>query len=863
MRGRLWIAALLVLMVALVACGARTPTTTPMVTTEGTEEATPPSTGEPAPTEETAEPRGDLAFPAAEIQNDEGGPVLITGDVEYTNPFFTVGVAEPLIILEDQGGFVARDRNFVIPEESQVMGTITTDFDESPFSYSVNVPIEPDATLNDVDSDGESDTGVMIYAVAYWNNMFGDPFLEERDQGGGGWSGAYASTRVSDDRDNYLEVVGGKYVIYAPDDQQGFPSGFGADGLLFTEDDPIVSIPQGWTVVDMDTDPFTFDRSREPDIDLIEPEGAALDDFSGMSYTEAFDAMLEKFRTEYAFTEYKEIDWDAIAEEFRPRFEQAERRSDVRAYHLALRDFIWSIPDAHVGMDTSVLGDLFQQETSGGLGMSLAETDDRRVLVVFVAEGSPADQAGITFGAEILEINGQPIGDAISASVPWSSPFSNEEVKRLQQLRYVIRFPVGTEVQVTFQRPGGGPTTATMTTVADNESFAFSSFYRGVTGLELPVEFEILDNGYGYVRIYSFFDNQVLTIQLWERMMETLNQNEIPGLIIDLRQNGGGSGWLADQMAAYFFDDRVELGNTGYYDDSTGEFFFDEGDTSTFIPPPDEELRYHGPIALIVGPACASACEFFAYDLTLEDRARIVGHYPTAGAGGSVEDFLMPEQMSVRMTIGRAVDVEGNIHVEGTGVPPTVDIPVTLESLIAQFQEGGDVLLEAAVQTLNTPVGGGVAPSGPPSMDGSRDFIALIQANTPILNDMAREEYEITSQPGETYVYTIAMPTSDEVLWFYAWCTADEAQLADNWSKIQLQMQIDGQAVPLDQFGMYEGSDFGQPCRIYYIVLSDWPVGEHVLSQTVAFTAPLNDGFEDYPAGTHVYEYHVIVQTED
>ena len=47
--------------------------------------------------------------PPADIVNDEGGPVSITGEVPYTNPFFTLGVAAPLVILEDQAGFV--DRN--------------------------------------------------------------------------------------------------------------------------------------------------------------------------------------------------------------------------------------------------------------------------------------------------------------------------------------------------------------------------------------------------------------------------------------------------------------------------------------------------------------------------------------------------------------------------------------------------------------------------------------------------------------------------------------------------------------------------------------------------------------------------------
>ncbi len=210
-------------------------------------------------------------LPPAEIVNDEGGPVAIHGQVTYTNAFFTLGVASPMVILEDQAGFVDRNEAFLLPKASQTLGQITSDFYTSPFSYTIALPIEPQASLRDVDNDGATDTGVMVYAVAYWTNTFGDPFLEERDLYGGGWSTAYASTRVSDDADSKREIIGGKFLVYAPDDQQGFPSGFGADGLLFTADDPTVGLPQGYTVVDLDSEPFTFDRSREIKIDLIEP----------------------------------------------------------------------------------------------------------------------------------------------------------------------------------------------------------------------------------------------------------------------------------------------------------------------------------------------------------------------------------------------------------------------------------------------------------------------------------------------------------------------------------------------------------------------------------------------------------------
>ncbi len=643
----------------------------------------------------------DAAPPPAEIVNDEGGAVAITGEVTYTNTFFTSGVAQPIIILEDQAGFVDRNTGFLMPPSSQVLAQITSDFYTSPFSYSLSLPIQPQGTYRDVDQDSEEEQGVQVYAVAYWSNTWGDPYLEERDLYGGGWSSAYASTLVSGDAENYLEYVGGKLLIYAADDTQGFPSGFGEDGMLFTEDDPIVTLPQGYTVVDMDTDPFTFDRSRSPVIDLLEPPDVALDDFSGMSYTEAFDSMIEKFREEYAFTELKDMDWDALAAEFRPRFEEAEADGDPVAYAFALRDFTWAIPDGHVGAfpDPEELNADFQNAISGGIGMAIGETDDGRIIVRYVTPGGSAEAAGIELGAEVGAFNGTPIGDFVSAVQPYSLPFSSEHNLRLQQLRYAVRFPIGEEVEVTFTNPGGEETTVTLPTTDETQSFSVTSFNRGLTGFELPVEYRVLPSGLVYARVTSFADNDLLTIQLWERMIDTMNQAGIPGLIIDMRQNGGGSGFLADQLAAYFFDEQHELGNTAIYDETTGDFEVDEDRPSIFYPPP-ENLRYYGEVAVLVGPACASACEFFADAMTTEDRSHIVGQYPSAGLGGSVQDFLMPEGIFVRMTIGRAFDENGDIHIEGRGVVPTVQVPINEETFFGSADPVLDYAEAFLLETL-------------------------------------------------------------------------------------------------------------------------------------------------------------------
>ena len=631
----------------------------------------------------------------AEIVNDEGGPVAITGGVNYTNAFFTLGVAQPVVILEDQTGFVTRNEEFVFPEESQALGQITSDFYDSPFSYSLALPIEPQGTLNDVDNDGEEDEGVMVFAIAYWTNTFGDPYLEVRDQYGGGWSTAYASTEVSDEVETEREIIGGSFLIYAPDDEQCFPSGFGDDGLLFTEDDPIVSIPEGYTLVNMDEEPFVFDRTRNPEVDLIEPEGAALEDFSDLSYPEAFDALVDKLSVEYAFTEYKDIDWEALREQYLPRFEEADEENNPVEYLRALRDFSYEIPDGHV--NGPFVAEDFQFATGGGLGIAIRDVDDERVIVNFVLEGTPAEAAGIELGTEILAINGEDVDDVIDASVPASGPFSTDHFRRLQQLRYAIRFPIGEQVEVTFQNEGEEPETVSLEAIPERESFNFSSFNTGLTGFELPLAYDLLeDSGYGYVQIYSFSDNELLTVQLWERMIRSLNQNGVEGLIIDMRQNGGGSGFLADQMAAYFFDEELELGNTGRYQEDIGEFYFNEDYVDRFYLP-SEDLRYSGEVAVLVGPNCASACEFFSYDMTIEDRAAIVGQYPTAGLGGSVDRVLMPLGEFFQFTAGRAVDMNGDIHIEGIGVQPTVEVPVTEETLFTDE----DVVLEAAIEYLN------------------------------------------------------------------------------------------------------------------------------------------------------------------
>ncbi len=789
---------------------------------------------------------------------DPNEPVQITGTVEISNALIVeVYFFERFAMLEDLTGFVQRDYEYQQPLEAQILGPVTVN-DEGEFTYTLNLPAAPLNPLNDVDNNNQEDTGVQIWQVTMSANYFDDPFLGEDETGG--WSANYTSARI--DSENKNELKGGVILVWAPDDQQAFSSGFGDDGLLFTEDDPTSPIAAGYSFVNLDSEPFEFYKETNASLTLYEGE-LTVNDFSALSWTEGFEALHNKVSLEYPFTEMKGINWEALYAEFAPRVAAAEADGDETAYYLALRDYAWSIPDGHVGLSSGEIGNqMFQEETAGGFGFAIIGLDDGRVMAHIVLDDGPAADAGMVWGAEILQWNGQPITDAIAEVVPWSMPFSTEESKLVQQYRYLLRVPLGAEAEVTFKNPEeAAPITAILTASNERETFSATSVYAGFDFNSLPLEYEILENGYGYINLSSLSDDINLIIRLWEWALERMIANEVPAIVIDLRQNSGGSP-LGTLFASYFVTERIDISRSYYYSESSGEF-------ETYGPPsytePDDELYYNGQIGVLVSPACASACEDVAYVLGQLEQTRVFGYYASNGIFGEVArgQYLLPGGYSLQAPTGLTRDMEGNIIIEGSGVVPDVRVPLNEDTVKAQYVDSADVVLDYAIEVMEQPLGAGVTPEFSPTVGSRSEAEAAFQAQTKWLDEFARETYDEAelAQAGQTYLYTVPLNASRDLMWVYPWCTADEASFDDNWSKITVEFALNGENIPIEDFVKLEGVFSGSYCRAYYTVLSDWAVGQHVLTTTVTFSDSLNDGIgeADYPAGTHVFEYHVFV----
>ena len=620
------------------------------------------------------------------------GPVLITGGFEYTNDFVveTYYVAHAVGLL-DMTGFVLRDKEWELPVESQVLGYMDLDAENDSATYRLSLPAVPEGLFNDVDNDSKKEKGLQIFTVGYNPNLTGGVFSEGDDRSLG-WPGYLASVKT--DSENQDEVKGGKLVIWAVDSEQEFPSDFGADGLLFTEDDSVVPVPAGYSVVDLDQSPFAFITDQVVDITLYEPDDIAVKDFSDLSYTEAFDAFFEIVRKEYAFNgfEGKQPDWDAVYADLQPKVARAEDERDAYGYFLALRDFSLVFNDGHVSVSGGDFNYQYNEEhLLGGYGFAVRELDDGRVIVVFILPGGTADQAGMQVGAEIVKFNGDPVGDALE-KVQSFEPQSTDYGKRYEQTVFLTRSGIGESVTVTYKNPGGGTETAQMVSAYDIDSLLAVYLGGPYDEFVLPAEYVLLPSGVGYIRINSNYDDLGLLIRVFERALATFEEIGVPGIIIDMRLNFGGAPL---GLAGFLYDEEIQLGQLEYYSDKTGQFE-PEGPRDKVFP--NENIYSFDKMILLVDQFCFSACEIESYGFSQVPGMVVMGQFPTAGVEGETArgEFLLPEGIEFGIPTGRFTLPDGSIFLEGEGVQPTIRIPVDENSVLS----GEDVVLQNAINTI-------------------------------------------------------------------------------------------------------------------------------------------------------------------
>lgn len=139
-------------------------------------------------------------------------------------------------------------------------------------------------------------------------------------------------------------------------------------------------------------------------------------------------------------------------------------------------------------------------------------------------------------------------------------------------------------------------------------------------------------------------------------------------LIIDLRQNGGGSPTMIQLISSYFFDELKHL-NSFYIrkTDETKQFW-----TQSHVQGPrmtDTDLY------ILTSRRTFSAAEEFTYNMKNMKRATIVGE--TTGGGAHPVEFHYFDKLQFGITVpfGRAINPISGTNWEGTGIKPHIEVP--------------------------------------------------------------------------------------------------------------------------------------------------------------------------------------------
>jgi C-terminal processing protease CtpA/Prc len=174
---------------------------------------------------------------------------------------------------------------------------------------------------------------------------------------------------------------------------------------------------------------------------------------------------------------------------------------------------------------------------------------------------------------------------------------------------------------------------------------------------------ERLNGNVGYLDLRGFTDAE------WGSETAAAAMNFLANtdaLIIDLRQNGGGSPAMVAFISSYFFDQRTHLNDLYWREgDRTEEWW-----TKTDVP----GKRYgNKDIYILTSRRTFSAAEEFTYNLKNLKRATIVGETTGGGAhpGGPSR---INEHFSVWIPRGRAINPYSKTNWEGTGVEPDVKV---------------------------------------------------------------------------------------------------------------------------------------------------------------------------------------------
>lgn len=383
-----------------------------------------------------------------------------------------------------------------------------------------------------------------------------------------------------------------------------------------------------------------------------------------------FDDVWETVRLRYYDPSLHGVDWRAEREKFRPVAADAQSAAE---FYATLRRMLGQLRDPHTRVYAPDERSDWQRPRFISVGLSVREVGGQPVVFA-VERGSDAERAGLRAGDLITSVDDQPALGVLARRLSDQSGASALAAARLRAMAMLFDGLPDSVVRVGWMDAGG------------RERFA--SLRREWRKREAVLRVRRVGAGYAVVEFEAF--TQTITIDLMRALAVKLRG--LRGLVIDLRNNGGGEADAMTEAASAFLPAGKNLGR---FTDRAGRIAFEPRTRAAMLMAADPITPFRPPVVILTSERTSSAAEIFVAALKGARRATIMGT-PTCGCVLAIRRrHILPDggeldvsEMDYRTASGA--------RLEGAGVVPDERVPLDIKDLRA----GRDRALEQALQFL-------------------------------------------------------------------------------------------------------------------------------------------------------------------
>lgn len=383
-----------------------------------------------------------------------------------------------------------------------------------------------------------------------------------------------------------------------------------------------------------------------------------------------FDDVWLTVRERYYDPTLHGLDWSALRAEFRPRATAAGNQAEL---YTLLRRMLARLRDPHTRVYAPDESFDWRELRYISVGVRVREIEGE-MSVTEVERGSEAQRAGVRAGDVVVSIDGEPALEILARRLREQLGAAVDE--RLPRAYAVARIFDGARdsfAAVVFRTDAGRERSVRLRRASQVRAPSLRVWRAG---------------GYGVAQFNAF--SAVIAGQFARSLKQNLRGAR--GLVLDLRENGGGDAEAMTDIASAFLPVGTTLGR---FTDRRGRVQLEPQTRSAMLSAADTVESFRGPVIILTSARTASASEVFIAALKERGRASTVGENTCGCVLGIRRPHTLPDGGTLEIS---EVDFRtiGGTRLEGIGLTPDEQLPPTRQDLRA----GRDRALKRALEIL-------------------------------------------------------------------------------------------------------------------------------------------------------------------